>query len=224
MNKKLSFALVAFAAFILSFSVVFAGFFATVAIVDKEAWNLIKNEYLNKSDTLDKVANQNIGDIITGKVQITINKEFIGLMSTEEKPFDYTLTQEQKEKGFIDIKKNDDGSATYVIEKKDYENFISEFKAITRQTLDELVSKNTYSSIKSITYNDDFSKIVITADEKSFENSLDSFAILSCGLSSCMYQMFDVDASGKCIISVKDSTSGEIFKTAEYPADLNNNN
>ena len=223
MNKKIPFAITAFFTFVLSFSVVFVSFFATIAIFNKEAWGLVKNEFFDKNDNIDKMANQNLGDIITGKVQITLNKEFIDLISSEEEPFEYSLTQEQKENGFIDIKKNDDGSATYKIEKKDYEKFISEYKTTTKQTIDELVNKNTYQSIKSITYNDDFSKIDIMVEREKFENSLDSFALLGCGLSSCMYQMFDINASGKCAINVKDINNGEIFRTVNYPEDLNNN-
>ena len=175
---------------------------------------------IHKTNEENKVINQDLGNILTGTVEINISREFLEL---GEEEFNYELTQEQKENGFTDIKKNEDGSATYTIKKKDYKKFISELKETTKQGIDELTKDGSFVSIKGITYNDNFSKIVISADKEGFENSFDSMVIFSCGLTSCMYQMFDIDAPGKCAIEIKDVSTGEIFKTTVYPDAMQEN-
>lgn len=171
----------------------------------------IKNS--GESDTAI-VAEQNLGNVLSGTVELTISKDFLEFMGEE---FDYTLTQEQRDSGFTDIKKNDDGSATYTIKKKEYQAYVKELKGTTAQGFDEMLADDSFSSVKKIEYTDRFEKITITADKEQFENSFDSLCIMSCGLSSCMYQMFDIDAAGKCIIEVKDSATGEVFRTETYP-------
>ena len=162
----------------------------------------------------DKAVNQDLGNILTGTVEINIPKEFLEL---DGEKFDYVLTEEQKENGFTNIKKNEDGSATYTIKKKNYEKYIKELREAAKQGIDELTKDGSFASIKSITYNNNLSKITITADKNSFENGLDSLSVFSCGLASIMYQMFDIDAPGKCTVEVKDSATGEIFQTTVYP-------
>lgn len=162
----------------------------------------------------DKAVNQDLGNILTGTVEINIPKEFLELDGEE---FDYALTEEQKENGFTDIKKNEDGSATYTIKKKNYEKYIQELRETAKQGIDELTKDGSFASIKGITYNNNLSKITITADKNGFENGLDSLSVFSCGLASIMYQMFDIDAPGKCTVEVKDSATGEIFQTTVYP-------
>ena len=167
----------------------------------------------------NKTANQDLGNILTGTVEIDMPKEFLQLGGEE---FDYTLTDEQKAKGFTNIKKNEDGSATYTIKKKDYDKYIQELRQTAKQGIDELTKDGSFASIKNIAYNDNLSKITITANKSGFENGLDSLAVFSCGLSSTMYQMYDIDAPGKCTIEVKDSTTGEVFQTTVYPDALEN--
>lgn len=161
--------------------------------------------------TDNKLVNKNI---ISNTVEIKLTKEMIDLFIED---FDYALTQEQKENGFTEIKKNDDGSATYTIKKKDYDVFLKNYKETAKQAIDELTEEGAFSSIKNITYNEDLSKIVISANKEKFEDSFDSMVIMSCGLTSCMYQMFDINAKGKCTVEVKDSNSGKVFKTTIYP-------
>ena len=171
----------------------------------------------DKSDS--KFVNQDVGNILAGTVDITIPKDFIDMLEAfgGNAGFDATLTEEQKAMGFIDVKKESDGSLAYTINKKDYENILNDMKTDTKQSLDEIATSGDFSSIKSVNYNDDFSKVTISANREKFENSVDSLVILSCGLSSYMYQIFDINATGKCTIEVKDVTTGEVFQTETYP-------
>lgn len=212
-KNKSSLIITALAAFTLTFAIAFIVGIGIVAVTDNEAWQGIKSTYLSDNDTT-KLASQDLGNVLTGTVEITLPKEFIDLGGEE---FDYTLTQEQKDNGFTDIKKNDDGSATYTMKKSDYKKYIAELKQTTKDSFDKMLADGTYTTIEKIEYTDDFEKITIIANKEDFENSLDSFCILSCGLTSYMYQVFDVDASGKCTVEVKDSATGEVFQTTVYP-------
>ncbi len=160
----------------------------------------------------------NSKNINSDTVELNVPKEFLNL---GEEEFNYKLTKEQKSSGFIDVKKNKDGSATYTIKRKDYEKFISELNSTAKRAINELSESGAFKSVKSIIFNKDLSEITITADKKTFENNMDSMVVMSCGISSIMYQMFDVDSSRKCTIEVKDSTTGEVFQTTIYPDALN---
>lgn len=199
---------------IITFSIVFIISILGVLMGLLENVDISKDSIDTASKENEKIVNQDLGNVLTGTVELTISKDMLTLFGEE---FDYTLTQEQKDNGFIDIKKNEDGSATYTIKKKDYEKFIEELRAEAKNGIDELTADGTFTSIKKIEYTDDFEKITITANKEQFENGLDSLCIMSCGLTSCMYQMFDVDSSGKCTVEVKDVATGEIFKTTVYP-------
>lgn len=162
---------------------------------------------------------ENLGNILTGTVEINIPLFFLEL---SEEPFDYKLTEKDKENGFTNIKKNADGSATYTIRKKEYEKFIEEYKEQIKNMLDELTSDDTFDSIERIEYTDNFNKITIYANKEKFESGLDSMCVSTCGLASCMYQMFDINSSGKCTVEVKDSKTDEVFQTSIYPDTMQN--
>ena len=168
--------------------------------------------YFNEDKSLAK------SDLFSKTVEITIPSTFFEL---NEEPFDYQLTEEDKENGFTNIKKNDDGSATYIIKKDKYKIFINELKAETANSIDELKASGAFSSIEKIEYTDKFEIVTITANREQFQNGIDNMAVLSCGLNSYAYQLFDTDAKGTCTVNVKDSTSGEVFYTTVYPDALN---
>lgn len=168
--------------------------------------------YLNEDSSLIK---ENLFD---KTIEFTIPASFFEL---NEQPFDYQLTEEDRKNGFTNIKKNNDGSATYFIKKDKYDSFIDKLKTETANSIDELVLSKSFSSIENIEYSDKFETITITANKEQFQNGIDSMVITSCGLSSYIYQMFDIDAKHTCIINIKDSTSGEVFHTATYPDALN---
>ncbi len=171
------------------------------------------------SDSTNKLVNQDLGNVLTNTVELKISKE---LLELNEEEFDYTLTQEQKDNGFTGVKKNADGSATFTIKRKDYNQFIKECREETKKSFDEMNADGAFASVKKIEYTEKFEKVTITADKSKFENSLDGMCVFGCGLASCLYQMYDIDAPGKCTVEVKDSATGEVFQTTVYPEALDN--
>ena len=168
--------------------------------------------YTNEDNSFS--VEETVDNILSGTVEINVP---LALLELNEEPFDYKLTEKDKENGFSNIKKNSDGSATYTIKKKEYNKFIEEYKAEIKSSLDSLTTDGSFPSIQKIEYTDNFDKITIIANKEKFESGLDGMCVMTCGLSSCMYQMFDVNSNGKCTVVVKDSTTGEAFKTTMFP-------
>lgn len=154
------------------------------------------------------------GGAFSSTVELTIPAEFLEMVDED---FDYTLTEENKEAGFTDIKKNEDGSATYTIKKSDYKKLKKELQETTKESLDELVTDGSFSSLKEIEYNDDFSEITITVAGEKYEKSFDAMAVTACGLCSLSYQIFDVDAENVCKVTVKDSSTDKVIDTQVFP-------
>lgn len=159
-------------------------------------------------------AKEDFNILLNGTVELNIPLFFLEL---SEEPFDYKLTEEDKENGFTKITKNSDGSATYTIKKNDYNKFLSTFKQTTKESLDEILSSGLYATIEKIEYTENFEKITITADKTKFENSFDNLVINVCGSISYAYQIFDVDSAKKCTIEIKDSNTNKIFQTSLFP-------
>ncbi len=155
-----------------------------------------------------KLVSRDINDVISGNVEINIPKEMLELSGEE---YDYKLTDEQKKNGFTDVKKNADGSATFTMKNSDYKKFIADLKEETKKSFDEM-PKN-FDKIKKVTYNNDFSEIIIYAEKDKFND----FIASACGLSSILYQMYDIDASGKCNILAKDYQTNETFYNTVFP-------
>ena len=157
---------------------------------------------------------EDIDNLLNGTVELNIPLFFLEL---SEEPFDYKLTEEDKENGFTKITKNSDGSATYTIKKNDYNKFLSTFKQTTKESLDEILSSGLYATIEKIEYTENFEKITITVNKTKFKNSFDNLVITACGSLSYAYQLFDVDSEKKCIVEIKDSNTNKIFQTSVFP-------
>lgn len=161
---------------------------------------------------------ETFGSILSGTVEINVP---LALLELDKEPFDYKLTEEDKENGFTNIKKNSDGSATYTIKKKEYKEYLTELKKLTQESLNKISDDNSQTSINKIEYTDNFEKITIYANKENFENSLiNSINILGCGLSAYVYQIYNLNSQGNCELVVKDTATGEIFETHKYPDSL----
>ena len=140
-------------------------------------------------------------------------------------PFDYELSDTKKEQGFISVEKTEDGNALYKIKRKDYEAFISNFCATKKQNIDN----NAVEPIKSITYNDDLTEIVIAVDRVDYEakdysggsnylkirNAKDG-----CGWEASLYLAYTTDQFKECVVTVVDYQTGEVLDSVIQPKTL----
>lgn len=121
-----------------------------------------------------------------------------------------TLTKKEKELGYLSVKKDNEGNLVYTMKRVDYEKLILEMKEeVGTQIKTDYIKGN----ITNITYNDDFSKITVTASDYTLEEQI-SVGTLSFVVS--FYQAFDVDCEIGTTITVVDA-SGTVLDTHTYP-------
>ena len=144
-------------------------------------------------------------------------------------PFKYELSESMIEKGFLSIEKKGDGLAVYTIKRKDYEKFISQFAASKKEILDEC-STDFAPYVKSVSYNDNLTEIVISVSKTDYENV--SFSngylkiqncIIGCSNNVGMYHSFSTGDFVECEIKVIDSATGDILNKIYSPSSLLNN-
>ena len=135
----------------------------------------------------------------------------------EGQNIDQVITDAQK-KG-IKATKNADGSVTYKMSKAQHKEMVQEMKKSVIETINDTKSGKDYSSIKDITYNDDFSEFTLIVNKSDYENSMDGFAVLGLGMSGMMYQLFNgvKPEDYKVTIDVKDEATQKVFDQVVYP-------
>jgi len=145
-------------------------------------------------------------------VEMTIPLELLG---EDSEAFEESLTEEWDGK----IVEKDDTSITVKMSKKEHAKMLKGFRESIEEGFQELIKDDELPSIKDITTNKDFTSIKMVVDREVFENSFDSFSILSLGFSSMLYQVFDGKdlEKEKITIEIEDEATGEIFQEVVYP-------
>ena len=170
------------------------------------------NETQTKENSTNEITSKIVDENLL-TVDVTIPKSFF----SDEDPASDELTEEQKKDGFKSAKINDDGSVTYTIKKSSWKKLIEQYKKETSELIDSITQNSEeFPSIKKITYNDDFSKIVLEVNRSEYEGSSDSFAALSIYMTVSYYQIFN-QQEVKCQFAYKDVKTGEVFDTETYP-------
>lgn len=145
-------------------------------------------------------------------VEITMPAEFVEGQDVDK------MIKEAKEEGVKEVKKNDDGSLTYVMSKADHRKMMKEMKTNLEESIDE--AKDGFDSIEDITYNKDFTEFTLLATDKaSFNESMDALASFSVGVAGMLYHIFDGEDRDKIQIKVmiKDKSTGEQIDEMIYP-------
>ncbi|GLI82654.1 hypothetical protein ANABIO32_03410 [Rossellomorea marisflavi] len=145
-------------------------------------------------------------------VEITMPAEFVEGQDVDK------MIKEAKDEGVKEVKKNDDGSLTYVMSKADHRKMMKEMKTNLEESIDE--AKDGFDSIEDITYNKDFTEFTLLATDKaSFNESMDALASFSVGVAGMLYHIFDGEDHDKIQIKVmiKDKSTGEQIDEMIYP-------
>ncbi len=146
-------------------------------------------------------------------------------------PFEYQLSESMKEKGFLSIEKKDDGLAVYKIKRKDYYKYISQLE-LSRKEIFNRYNTDYAPYVKSVSYNDDLTEIVITVNKTDYENiSYESGSayskiqncIIGCRNNVSTYHGFSTGDFMECEIKVVDSVTGDVLKTIYSPSSLLDN-
>ena len=158
---------------------------------------------MNELDDLEQVeVDEDLVD-----VELTIPAEYVG----EQTLADLEATAEKH--GFKSIVINADGSATYVMTKKQHKEFLQELRNQMNGALDGLVGSQEYPNFTKIETNDSFTEFTITT--KSTELDLtESFSVLAFYTYGGMYSVF----SGKDIDNVSvtfiNESTGDVISTS----------
>lgn len=145
-------------------------------------------------------------------VEMTIPLELLG---EDAEAFEESLTEEWDGK----IVTKDDSFITVKMSKKEHAKMLKDFQESLEDRFQELIDDDELPSLKDITTNKDFTSIKMLVDREAFENSLDSFSVISLGFSSMFYQVFDGKdlEKEKITIEIEDEATGEVFQEVVYP-------
>lgn len=167
----------------------------------------------NNASTNDESKDQSV-EVDKGlmNVEMTIPLELLG---EDTEGFEESLREEWDGK----VVKKDDTAITVKMSKKEHGKMLKEFQESIEAGFQELIEDDELTSIKDITTNKDFTSIKMLVDREEFENSLDSFSIISLGFSSMFYQVFDGKdlEKEKITIEIEDEATGEVFQEVVYP-------
>ncbi|MEW4309257.1 hypothetical protein [Rossellomorea marisflavi] len=146
-------------------------------------------------------------------VEVTLPAEFL-----EDQDVDQMI-KDAKEDGVKEVKKNDDGSITYVMSKAEHKKMMKDMQKSLKETLEDTKNDEAFQSIEDIKVNNDFSRFtVVVTDKESYENSFDAFASITVGMTGMMYHLFDGKDADKIKVTVAvEDKAGELIKEAVYP-------
>lgn len=149
-----------------------------------------------------------------GEVKMTFPASFFGGTDPDE------IAAQAKTEG-VEATVNADGSVTYSMTKAQQDKMLGEMRESLNSSIKEVIGSED-SSIKDITYNDNFSEITVVCDKAAYSESMDSILLFGLGLSATFYQSFaGVDPNAaKVLIKLQDAATKEVFDTITYPEAL----
>ncbi len=153
-----------------------------------------------------------IGDIEVDEnlltVELTIPAEYVGDTTQEE--LDATAAEE----GFKSITLNEDGSATYLMSKKQHREMMEEMAANINASLSEMVGSENYPNITDITANSDFTEFTVTTTSTELSLS-ESFSVMAYYMYGGMYNIFNGTPVENVHVDFVNAGSGEIMNSAD---------
>ena len=164
------------------------------------------------TETSDLSEIEAIGDVEVDEglfeVELLIPADFVGEKTQEE------LDAIAAESGYKSITLNEDGSATYVMTKKQHKEMMDEMSVSLNESLTELIGSENYPNFTDIKANDDFTEFTITT--KSVELDLnESFSVLAFYMYGGMYNAFNGTTVDNIHVEFINADSGEVISSAD---------
>ncbi len=131
-----------------------------------------------------------------------------------------TIEKEAKAKGVHEVKVNEDGSVTYIMDKKTHKELLESMKQAVDESIKEtLADKENYPSFAEIKYNDDLTQFDIRVDKASY-GGLQPFVAVRFYMSGNMYQAMNGKSfdTAKTIVNFKDKATGKIIESGDSSA------
>lgn len=153
-----------------------------------------------------------IGDVEVDEglfnVELLIPADFVGETTQEE------LDAIASENGYKSITLNEDGSATYVMTKKQHKTMMEEMATSLNDSLAEMIGSENYPNFTDIKANDNFTEFTITT--KSAELDLnESFSVMAFYMYGGMYNIFAGESVDNVHVEFINADSGAVISTAD---------
>lgn len=152
-----------------------------------------------------------LGDVEVDKnlfnVELTIPKDFVGETTQAE------LDKTASEKGYKSITLNADGSATYIITKKQHEEMLEELRASLEEGLNEMVTSGDYS-FTDTEANDNYTDFTVktSATELGLQDSISVMAFYMYG---GMYNVFSGENIDNVHVTFVNADTGDVISQAD---------
>lgn len=157
----------------------------------------------SKSDDSGKVAvDKGLFD-----VKLTIPESFVEGQTQDE------LDKVSKDKGYKSITLNDDGSATYVMTKKQHKKMMDEMTNTINDSIKEMIGSEDYPSFKEIKANDDFTKFTVktTSTDLDLKESFSTMVFYTYG---GMYNVFNGSEADNIAVTFVNADTGKTITTS----------
>ena len=141
-------------------------------------------------------------------VEITMPADFVGDSTQEE------LNEKAKEAGVHSIQLNEDGTATYIMSKKQHAKILKETADSINESLAEMVGSEQTPNVTNITANEDFTKFTVTT--KSTEPDMgESMSVLVLYMYSGLYGIFAGQTPENVQVDFVNADTGEVISSTD---------
>ena len=164
------------------------------------------SEEAEKSSELDSLGDIEVDDDLFD-VTITIPADYVSSTTQEE------LDAEVAEVG-CKATLNDDGSATYVMTKKQHKKLMDDIATNINDSLNKMVGSEDYPNITSVTANSDFTEFTVTTKNAEPDMS-ESFAVMSFYMFGGLYHIFNGTTVDNIHVDYVNADSGEVISSAD---------
>lgn len=147
-------------------------------------------------------------------VELTIPADYVDGSTQED------LDAICEEYGYKSITLNDDGSATYVMTKKQHQELLDEMSAEIDKSLAEMVESETYPNFTKVEANDNYTEFTITTKSTTLDLS-ESFSVLGFYMYGGFYSIFSGEEVDNISVTFINADTGEIISSSNS-SDENN--
>lgn len=141
-------------------------------------------------------------------VEITLPPDFVGEATQEE------LDAAAEEVGVHSITLNEDGSATYVMSKKQHKQLLAETADSINQSLEKMIGSEETPNITAVTAKDDFTHFTVTTTSTELGLS-ESMSVISFYLYGGMYGIFSGNTPDNIHVDFINEESGEVIYSTD---------
>lgn len=139
-------------------------------------------------------------------VEITIPKSFIGDGATQES----LNAVAEKNENINEIKLNDDGSAVYIMSKRQHENLMKEYADQIMESINAYPNSTDYPNVTAIEVNDDFTEFDIYT-KSSEPDFMEKILVTQMQMNGGMYGIFNGTSDKEIIVRFRNSDSKEVI-------------